>query len=124
MSQGVNRRQLGLQAEEIASGYLERQGYQILERNVRSRLGEMDLIAREGQTLCFVEVRSRGNSRHGFPEESLTHRKRWRLIRLAQGYLKRHRISERPVRFDLVAILFLQGSLPPRVRLIRGAFEV
>ncbi|BAS27481.1 YraN family protein [Limnochorda pilosa] len=100
-----DRRSLGAWGERLAQVYLEGLGYRILERNLRSRLGELDLVALDGQTLAFVEVRTRRSSRLGGPEESVDGAKRARLARLAAAYLQRfpsHR--GRPVRIDVVTV--------------------
>lgn len=116
----MNKFLAGRQAEETAVRYLRSQGYRILGRNIRAKFGEIDVVAREGPTLCFVEVKARSSIRYGWPEESVTWEKRRRLIRLAQGYLQRARWTG-PVRFDMVSVL---GHPPQRIRLIKGAFEV
>jgi putative endonuclease len=82
------RRKLGAFAEGLAASFLESLGYRVLERNWRCRLGEIDLICREAETLVFVEVRARRGTRFGTPEESLDGRKRRRLERLATAYVQ------------------------------------
>lgn len=125
-----DRTALGRRCEDLAAGYLRQQGYRVLERNVRMRFGEIDVVARDGATLCFVEVRARSSTRLGWPEESVTARKRQRLVRLAQGYLQRLQSSASsshssigPVRFDVLSILLGPDGAPARTRLIKGAFE-
>lgn len=119
----MNKVAVGRRAEESAADYLRRSGYRILERNVRARFGEIDLVARQGQVLCFVEVKARSSTRFGWPEEAVTFRKRQKLIRLAQWYLRRHRAWQGlPVRFDILSILTGPDLLPARTRLIKNAF--
>ena len=114
----------GRQGEETAVRYLQSNGYRVLERNVRARLGEIDIVAREGATLCFIEVKARSSARFGWPEEAVTFRKRQRLLRLAQLYLRRHPTEARAaVRFDVLSILSSAEGDPGRIRLIKGAFE-
>ncbi len=99
------RRALGRLAEDQAAAHLAGQGWQILTRNWRRRGGELDLIAREGATLVFVEVRSRAaGSRGGSPEESVGPDKRRRLRLLAEQYLQEHPWAG-PCRIDVVAIV-------------------
>ncbi len=105
----------GFKAEEYACAHLAEQGMDIVERNWRCRAGELDIIARDGSTLVFVEVRSRSGNTHGSPEESLTGLKLRRLWRAAHLYLGTPDPSF-PVRFDVVAV----G--PEGIRHIRDAF--
>ena len=118
------RIKLGRQGEDCAAEFLKKNGYQIIGRNVRAKFGEIDLVAKEGQTLCFVEVKTGSDSKFGFPEERILFYKQQRLIRLAQWYLQRGRLGEIPVRFDVVSILLGPDGSPARTRLIKGAFEV
>jgi putative endonuclease len=101
--------QIGTRGEDRATAYLERCGYRILERNVRFKCGELDIIASEGNTLCFVEVRYRSDANHGHPFETVTRTKRERVSKAASLYLQRRSRRERVlpyryVRFDLVAV--------------------
>ncbi len=117
----ANRFRQGQAAERLAAQYLEGLGYRIVACNVRvGRCGELDLIAYEGETLVFVEVKARSSARFGLPEESLTGRKRRRLYRAAQMYLHQQGIVDVPCRFDVVAIDL--GATPPEIRLYRNAF--
>ena len=118
-----NRKNIGLQGEEVAVSVLKSQGYRILARNYKARYGEIDAVAQDGATLCFVEVKARRSLALGFPEEGITSEKQWRLTRLAQGYLQRHGLHDCPVRFDVVSILFDPRGEVARTRLIKGAFE-
>ena len=111
----------GRRAEQIADGFLRAQGFKILERNVRFPVGEIDLVAREREALCFVEVRSRASQAWGGAAASVTRRKQRRLIRAAQWYLQSRRPSFLDARFDVVAIEW-QSERAPAVELIRGAF--
>lgn len=116
--------QKGQRAEEIAVSYLEDHGYQILERNFRCRSGEIDIIACEGDVLCFVEVRSTRSNAFGDPLETIDAAKRRRIIRTAQyfisGAARRYEALPDEIRFDVVGIT-LEPEL--KIRLVRGAFE-
>ena len=112
----------GANSERLGEAYLEEQGYQILERNVRSPFGEIDLVCRDRNTLVFVEVKSRTDEAFGFPEEAVDRRKRERLGRLAAWYLARYSTRSPEVRFDVLAIQS-EGD-HSGVRLIRNAFEL
>ena len=97
-------RLVGGAAERRAARHLKRRGYAIVDRNVQcGRLGELDLVARDGETLVFVEVRYRKSDRFGGALVSVDHIKRRKLARAAQHYLARHPF-EGPVRFDVVAL--------------------
>jgi len=112
----------GAEGEDAAVRFLESRGYRIVERNYRTRLGEIDVIAEEGRTLVFVEVKSRLNDRFGGPGAAVTPAKQARIARLAQLYLLQRRLGDRMCRFDVVLI---QGGDPKtrRIELLPGAFE-
>lgn len=93
----------GARAEKLAADYLLRQGLTIVGRNFRTRFGEIDLIARDGATLVFVEVRMRSSLRYGGALESITMAKRRRLVAAANGYLATLR-REPPCRFDAILL--------------------
>lgn len=104
--------------EALAAAFLQRQGLAITARNYRCRFGEIDLIAREGETLVFVEVRSRAGDSHGGAAASITAAKQARLLKAARHYLATLS-SEPPCRFDAV---LLTGD-PPKIEWLRNAFE-
>lgn len=105
----------GKRAEEVAVQYLRAQGMHVVARNWRWRGGEVDIIAKDGDTLVFVEVKSRESQEFLAPEEAVDHHKRIRLWRSAQAYLQgKPWVS---VRFDVVAVT------PEGIRHIRGAFR-
>ncbi|MDB5862991.1 MAG: hypothetical protein JWO70_797 [Betaproteobacteria bacterium] len=111
----MNRR--GEAAEAMAADFLERKGLNVVARNYRCRLGEIDLVAREGDTTVFVEVRQRASSAFGGAAASITAAKRVRLLRAARHYLSR--LKTMPAcRFDA---LLIEGN-PPRIEWIRNAF--
>ncbi|MBI4395247.1 MAG: YraN family protein [Candidatus Omnitrophica bacterium] len=113
---------IGRRGEQLGENYLKSRGYQILERNVRSPFGEIDLIARHAGLLVFIEIKTRHGNRFGFPEESVNRRKKDRLIRLASWYLTQYPKSNPQVRFDILAIDF--GEANPSFRLIQDAFDL
>lgn len=112
-----NTRQIGAQYEEAAAHYLQKQGYQILKRNFRCRQGEIDIIARDGAYLCFVEVKYRRNARQGLGMEAVTGYKQRRISKAALYYLAGHAKPEESIRFDVLSI---DGDQP---YLIKNAFE-
>ncbi|SFG40650.1 putative endonuclease [Desulfotomaculum arcticum] len=98
------RRSLGIQGEDIAAQYLQKKGLVILERNFRCRLGEIDIIARDGDCLVFIEVKTRSSDRFGLAQDSITRQKIYKVRRLAQAYLAQRSFSGLNVRFDVVAV--------------------
>jgi putative endonuclease len=119
---GDGRRALGTAGEAAAAGYLRGIGYRIVEANVRCRLGELDLVARDGEGIVFVEVKSNRGGRYGPPEEMVTPAKQRRLSRLAVWYLQRRGWLGRRARFDVVAVDWDAGGTA-RVRHFRNAFS-
>ena len=113
----MQRRRVGIAGEQAALCYLKRIGYTIEQVNYRCPLGELDIVAREGETLVFVEVRSRAGYTPVSPEESITPAKGKKLTRLALHYLQAEYGREMPCRFDLIAVQIMKSSL--RVREIR-----
>jgi putative endonuclease len=111
----------GRLSESVAADFLKDQGLVIVAQNVRCPLGEIDLVARHDKTHVFVEVKSRFASGRGLPQESVTWAKRKRLTRLAQWYIKQHRLHRQPARFDVIAITW-QGN-EPSIQWIPNAFE-
>jgi len=107
----LRRRVLGQQGEDLACLFLQKKGYVIRERNVRTRQGEMDVIALDGRTLVFVEVRTRSVYTFGTAHESITWRKRQKLRELALAYLQRQAESFPSFRFDVVAITCPSGKV-------------
>ncbi len=114
-------RGLGQEWESLAEKYLKKAGYRILDRNVALRVGEIDFVARDGKTLCFVEVKGRHGTGFGVPAAAVTEEKQRRIHRAAEAYLQKHRPVRSTCRFDVVSILD-EGN-GPRVEILRGAFE-
>jgi len=116
------RQTCGKLGEDLACVELERRGYAILARRYRTRAGEIDIVARDGETLVFVEVKARAGRAFGDPAEAITPLKRRRLGRMALDYLARLPRAPGPCRFDVVAILM--DTAPPTITLYRNAFVV
>ena len=112
-------RTLGERGEQVAARYLARRGYRILARRARDRLGEIDLVAVEGRTLVFVEVKTRRTHQ---PEVAVDARKQRQLTRAALSFLKRHDLLECASRFDVIAIRWPERGRP-EVRHYRHAFQ-
>ena len=114
---------LGADGERLAARYLQQRGYRILARGHRQRLGELDLIALDGSTLVFVEVKTWRRGDAGDPSEAVDARKQERLTRAALIYLKRRRLLEHPARFDVVSIVWVERDAQPQIRHFVNAFE-
>jgi len=113
------RRQLGQRSERLARRFLEAHGYRIERVNVHFPVGEIDIVARDGATLCFVEVRSTTSMRWGGPLETITGRKRLRMLRAARWYLNGYRAVPPETRFDVVAIHWASPKRPA-CELVKG----
>ena len=114
-------RTVGQQAEDAAAKYLRRKGYRIVARNVRAGRNEIDIIARDGKTLVFVEVRSRTAEDDFAPEDSIGPVKQRHVRRAAEYYLARLKGPTPECRVDVIAVLMLAGE-PPRIRHYVDAF--
>ncbi len=100
-----NKRSLGNEKEELAAHYLTEQGAQILEKNFYFHGGELDIVAKDGEYLCFIEVKYRKSRAYGSPEEAVTPAKQRRIVQGAKVFLYRnHYPSEVPCRFDVISI--------------------
>ena len=111
------RKATGRSGENIAAQHLEQQGYTILERNYRLRIGEVDIIARDGEYLVFIEVKTRRSRKFGSPFEAVDVRKQQKIVKIASAYLQG---KERPVRFDVVAVHLNEKDV--RVEVLKNAF--
>lgn len=122
---GTSRsQQRGRDAERYAANYLCQRGYQIVETNVRFRVGEIDIVAEEDGVLVFVEVRARRSGAFGAAGESIGPGKRRRTYQAAEAYLQAHPdAAQRPSRIDVVAIELGRRGEPIGVELIRSAVE-
>ena len=116
------RQLLGIVGEDLAARALEARGYAILERRYRTDRGEIDIVAEDGETLVFVEVKARADHEFGSAAECVTPAKQRQVARMASEYLACHRVADRPCRFDVVAIDFALSDKPP-VTVFPGAFD-
>ncbi len=107
----ANNRKIGTQGEALAINHLIEQGITIVTLNYRvGKMGEIDIIARDGDTLVFVQVKLRRSTRYGTPEEAVTPSKQRTIRRMAESYLAFHNINDTPCRFDVVAIESHHGN--------------
>jgi len=116
------RKALGFKGEELAVQYLKKKGYKVIERNYRCQWGEIDLVARDKETLIFVEIKSRSSSEFGLPQDAVDRFKQKKLIQVAKAYMAEHRLQETvPARFDVVAVQLTPSG--PDIELIKDAFQ-
>ena len=114
--------QRGSQWERAAESFLRQRGMRTLTRNYRARVGEIDLVMLDGNTLVFAEVRFRADESYGSGAETVTRAKQQRIIRAARNYLSRHAgVIDMPCRFDVVSIGTREGRT--LIRWVRNAFE-
>jgi putative endonuclease len=116
------RQQLGKSGEDVACDELRRRGYAILARRFRTRAGELDIVARDGSTLVFVEVKARRSVRYGTASEAVSWHKRQRITRMAEEFVNRSRLDRVPCRFDVVAVLWPRIG-DPSVEVYPSAFD-
>ncbi len=112
----------GEKGEDLAAAYLVDAGFRIIERNYRCLFGEIDIVAEEGETLVFVEVKSRRSEAYGGPLLAVGYRKQKKISRIALHYLSEKYLRHRAARFDVVAVMLLPAGY--RIELIRNAFEL
>jgi putative endonuclease len=106
------RDELGRRGEDAAAAYLRGVGYRIVGRRERVLRGDIDIVALDGRTVVFVEVRSRSDTLHGHPAETVGYVKQRRMAELATAYIRRHRLDDCSVRLDVVAVTFPAAGAP------------
>ncbi len=116
-------RSLGQRGEDAAAKFLRKLGYIIVARGHRDRIGEIDLVAVDGRTVVFVEVKTRTSQDAGHPADAVDDDKQRRLTRLALAYLKRYDLLECSARFDIVAITWPDLKSKPKIEHFKNAFE-
>jgi putative endonuclease len=114
---------LGRRGENAAARYLRRLGYCIVARGQRDPIGEIDLVAVDGRTVVFVEVKTRTTEDAGHPADAVDETKQRRLTRLALSYMQRHDLLECRSRFDVVSVLWADATQPPQIEHFKDAFE-
>lgn len=119
----INTRFIGRLGEQLVADYLQKQGYKILCKNFRCKLGEIDLIAREGKDLVFVEVKSRSNYSYGLPQESVHQKKQLKLRQVAAYFIQKNGCMDSRCRFDVVAVTFSkEPEQVASIEIIKNAF--
>ena len=112
----------GYQGESIAERHLKKLGYKILERNYRTKLGEIDIIAKDKKTIVFVEVKTRKSGQFGNPKGAVTPAKQRKISMVALEYLKTMNRHDTKARFDVVAVMANRDT--PQIEIIKNAFEL
>jgi len=116
------KKELGRRGEEVAFRFLKKKGYRIIEKNYVCKMGEMDIIAKEKDTLVFIEVKTRTSALFGPPQLAVNFSKQRQLSKVALNYLKEKRLEDVKARFDVVAILL--GGGEEEIELIKDAFDL
>lgn len=101
----MNSNPYGLQGEQLATEYLQNKKYKILARNYTTKIGEIDIIAKDGDTIVFVEVKARQTKRFGYPREAITNAKQYKIRQVATLYILKHKLTKSKVRFDCIEVL-------------------
>lgn len=116
------RQQFGRKSESLAAKFLKKQGYKIIEQNYRTKLGEIDIIAKDKDTLVFVEVKARSSNHIAYPKWAITPAKQRKISMVALYYLKITKQNNVKARFDVVAISYPKDN--PNIEIIKNAFEL
>ncbi|MDR1559044.1 MAG: YraN family protein [Clostridiales bacterium] len=115
-----NKVEIGAYGQKLAEDYLTANGFGVMERNFRCRSGEIDIIARDGEYIAFVEVKYRRGLAHGYPREAVGYYKQRHIRHVAQYYIMYKRLNNQDFRFDVLEIIDLAGK--PEITLIKNAF--
>jgi putative endonuclease len=118
-----SEKSLGERGEDAAAKFLKRHGYHILARSLDSPLGELDIVAVDGRTVVFVEVKTRSSDEAGLPSDAIDQRKEQRMTQSALAYLKSNRLLSYSARFDVVAITWPDGARHPNIEHYKNAFS-
>ena len=118
----MQKKELGKKGEDLATRFLKKKGYRTVERNYVSKLGEMDIIAKEKDTLVFIEVKTRTSETFGPPQLAVNPKKQLQMSKVALHFLKEKKLEDAKARFDVVAILL--GPKGQEIELIQNAFDL
>lgn len=114
---------LGIYGEKAAIKFLEDEGYKVLAKNYRCKIGEIDIIAADGDTLSFIEVKTRSSNQYGRPCEAVNYNKQIKIVKTALHYINRNNLTQWMSRFDIVEILIETDDRINSINLIKNAFE-
>lgn len=119
----MNNKEIGALGEEAAARHLAESGMTLLDRNFRAgKIGEIDLIARDKDYWCFIEVKTRSGDRYGTPIEAVFPKKQQAIIRVAQIYLNLHHLRDVPIRFDVVEVFLGKNYQVSKMEHVKNAF--
>lgn len=118
----LNNRELGKFGEDIADSYISSNGYTILQRNFRTKLGEIDIIAHDGNYIVFIEVKTRKSINYGYPREAVDYNKQIKIRDIASLYLVKNKKYNSHVRFDVVEVMLDRNNDVKSVVLLKNAF--
>lgn len=114
--------EVGKSGEESAINFLKRKGYKIIQSNYKSKLGEVDIIAKDKNTICFIEVKTRFSLEKGLPQESITKNKQHQITKAALSFLRKNNLWDSPARFDVISVFKTDSE--DKIELIEDAFEL
>lgn len=117
-------KKIGSTGEDIAAQYLNKIGCTIIERNFNCRIGEIDIIVKDGNYIVFVEVKTRYDVRHGMPREAVTTYKQHKIYKTAQYYIMMKKLFKLNFRFDVVEIIIDKENNNTSINLIKNAFQI
>ncbi|MGE5677544.1 MAG: YraN family protein [Pseudomonadota bacterium] len=117
-----NNKTFGAFGESLATDYLSKNGYRVIERNFSCRSGEIDIIALHGDTVAFIEVKTRSSERFGLPSEAVSTAKQRKIVKTALYYMQKNRLLDHMCRFDVIEIISEVES-SSRINLIQDAFQ-
>lgn len=120
----IKPKDIGKKGEKYAVRFLRKKGYQIKERNYRFGKCEIDIIAQDGNTIVFVEVKSRTSDEYGTPQEAVDKRKQQQITKVAFNYIQSLSNTQLNGRFDVIAVLFNRKSRSPQIEHLENAFQI
>jgi putative endonuclease len=118
----TSRIEIGRSGEEAAVEFLKQNGYRIIQRNYKNKLGEIDIVAKDDNTLCFIEVKTRTSFTFGYPQEAITLTKQKKINKVAMSYLKQYNLLNNPARFDIISVV-LNNQNKFDIDIIKDAFS-
>lgn len=119
----LNNKETGRLGENIARSYLIEKGYSIIETNYSTRCGEIDIIARDGKLIVFIEVKTRRGIKFGYPREAVDKHKQQKIKNIAELYMLRKKLADMPVRLDVIEVFIDENNNAKSVSLLKNAFE-
>ena len=119
----LNNRELGKLGEDIAANHISKNGYIILERNFRTKIGEIDIIARQDNYLVFIEVKTRKSINFGYPREAVDKAKQLKIINIGNLYLAQKKQFNNHIRFDVIEIMLYSNNEIKSIIVLKNAFS-